>query len=102
MDFSSPLPASPFLSAARWAGSSMGERRVMKNFMGIGLVVLGLLAGCTTTEEANQAIQGRWIGQPSDAFFSQYGPPSSAFPLNSGGTVYTWRGGETSRTVSAQ
>ncbi len=102
MDFSLQLPASPFRSTARWAWSSMGERRVMKQVLGMGLIALGLLAGCTTTEEANQAIQGRWIGQPSDAFFSQYGPPSSAFPLNSGGTVYTWRGGETSRTVSAQ
>lgn len=74
----------------------------MKKSMVMGVLALGLLAGCTTTEEANQAIQGRWIGQSSDAFFSQYGPPSSEFPLNSGGTVYTWRGGETDRNVPAQ
>ncbi|MBO0902133.1 hypothetical protein [Jiella sonneratiae] len=74
----------------------------MKRIATTSILAFGLLSGCTTTEEANQAIQGRWIGQQSDAFFSQYGPPSSSFPLNSGGTVYTWRGGETVRTVSAQ
>lgn len=73
----------------------------MKRTMAMCLVAAGL-AGCTTTEEANQVMQGRWIGQPSDAFFSQYGPPASEFPLNSGGTVYTWRGGETMRNVPAQ
>ncbi|NDW05453.1 hypothetical protein GTK09_13565 [Jiella sp. 40Bstr34] len=80
----------------------MTGSRSMKKSMVMGVVALGLLAGCTTTEEANQAIQGRWIGQSSDAFFAQYGPPVSAFDLNNGGTVYTWQGGETERTVSAQ
>ncbi|MEX6505894.1 hypothetical protein [Jiella sp. M17.18] len=60
------------------------------------------LAGCTTTEEANQAIQGRWIGQPSDAFFSQYGPPVSDYPLNGGGKIYTWQGGDTVRDIAPQ
>ncbi|MBP0617543.1 hypothetical protein [Jiella mangrovi] len=73
----------------------------MKRMVAMG-VVLVALAGCTTTEEANQAMQGRWVGQSSDAFFSQYGPPVSEFPLNNGGTVYTWRGGETVRNVPAQ
>ncbi|MER0239394.1 hypothetical protein [Fulvimarina sp. MAC8] len=73
----------------------------MKRIMALGLAALGL-AACTTTEDANQAIQSRWTGQQSDLFFSQYGPPASTFPLNNGGTVYTWRGGETVRDVPAQ
>ena len=70
------------------------------------LAALGVLAagivGCTTTEEANQAIQSKWIGQPVDSFFTYYGPPVSSFPLNDGGTIYTWVGGETTRYIPAQ
>ncbi len=66
----------------------------------IGIALMGMTAGCVTTEEANQAIQSRWIGQPSDVFFAQYGPPVSQFAMNDGGTIYTWRGGETSRDVA--
>ena len=60
------------------------------------------LAGCTTTQEANTAIQSRWIGQPADAFFTRYGPPVSDFPLRDGGTLYTWRGGEKTNYIPAQ
>jgi len=60
------------------------------------------VAGCATTEEANKAIQSKWIGQPADSFFTYYGPPASSFPLNDGGTIYTWVGGETTRHVPAQ
>ncbi len=70
------------------------------------LILLGMLAaalaGCTTTEEANKAIKSRWIGQPSDSFFAQYGPPIRSFPLNNGGVVYTWRGGETTQVIPAE
>ncbi|WP_187971495.1 hypothetical protein [Aquibium microcysteis] len=70
------------------------------------LILLGILgtalAGCTTTEEANKAIKSRWIGQPSDSFFAQYGPPVRSFPLNNGGIVYTWRGGETTQVIPAE
>lgn len=72
---------------------------------GVGLAIALLapgLAACTTTEEANKAIKSRFIGQSSDVFFSQYGAPLSEFQLNNGGTVYRWRGGETSRTLPAE
>jgi len=72
---------------------------------GVGLVLALLapaLAACTTTEEANKAIKSRFIGQPSDVFFSSYGAPISEFDLNNGGKVYRWRGGETSRTIPAE
>lgn len=64
------------------------------------MVVLGMTTACVTTEQANEAIQSQWIGQPSDLFFSNYGPPISQYALNGGGTIYTWRGGEVSRQVS--
>jgi hypothetical protein len=57
------------------------------------------LAGCTTTEEAQQVIQSRWVGQPIDAFFTQYGPPISEYPLPNGTVIYTWRGGDKTRYI---
>ena len=68
----------------------------------MAFVLFSAVAGCTTTEEANQAMKSRFIGQPSDSFFSQYGAPQTAFPLNNGGTVYRWRGGETVRSYPAE
>lgn len=61
------------------------------------LAILGLvLAGCNgqTTKEVTAQAKMNWIGQPVDNFFATYGPPRSYFPLDSGGTLYTWRGGE--------
>jgi hypothetical protein len=60
------------------------------------------LAGCKTTEEAGKAVRGKWLDKPVDAFFVENGPPISSFPLEAGGTIYTWRGGETSYVRPAQ
>ncbi|WP_075290097.1 hypothetical protein [Pararhizobium arenae] len=68
----------------------------------LAAAVAALLSGCTTTEEANTAIQSRWIGQPADAFFTRYGPPQSRFPLNDGGSIYSWRGGDKTNYIPAQ
>ena len=75
----------------------------MKRLM-LDAITLGALAlsACTTTEEANVAMQSRWIGQPADSFFTYYGPPVSSFPLNDGGEIFTWAGGETTRYIPAQ
>ncbi|ODN70241.1 hypothetical protein A6302_02452 [Methylobrevis pamukkalensis] len=75
----------------------MKRTRVMAS----GLALLGL-AACVTTEQAGQAITARWIGQPSDAFFVQYGPPRGSYVLANGDTIHTWRGGETTKHVPAQ
>lgn len=53
------------------------------------------LGACVTTQQAEKAVSDRYAGQPSDAFFARYGAPYSSFPLNDGGTVYRWRGGQT-------
>lgn len=58
------------------------------------------LAGCTTTEETTANAQSKWVGQSADVFFAAYGPPMSNYPLNNGGTLYTWRGGETEVPVA--
>lgn len=60
------------------------------------------LAACVTTEQAQQAVSARFIGQSSDAFFRTNGAPYSSYPLTDGGTLYRWRGGETSIHVPAQ
>lgn len=57
-----------------------------------------LLSGCTTTEDANRALQSRWIGQPVERFFAAYGPPIDEYPLSSG-KIYTWRGGDKTRYI---
>lgn len=65
-------------------------------------LTLGLcMVACVTTEKAQHAMQGRFIGQPVDAFFWRYGMPQSSFPM-SNGTIYRWRGGETSIYVPAE
>jgi hypothetical protein len=61
------------------------------------------VAGCgATTQEAERAVEATWLGRPSDAFFSRYGAPQSSFPLNNGGTLYRWRGGDQTINVAPQ
>jgi hypothetical protein len=71
-------------------------------FAAVAALAAALLAGCTTTEEANTVIQSRWIGQPAELFFTQYGPPISEFPMGSGNILYTWRGGDKTRYIPPQ
>lgn len=69
----------------------------------IAALAAGLaLVGCKTTEEAAKSVRAKWIGQPVDQFFIQNGPPVSSYPLDSGGTIYTWRGGEMDYVRPAQ
>lgn len=72
----------------------------MKSKLASLVVVALALSACTTTEEAQQVIQSRWIGQPAEAFFTRYGPPIGEFELASGNTIYTWRGGDTTRYIA--
>jgi len=57
------------------------------------LVVLGVLlasSACTTTQQANEALETKFIGQSTDNFFLQYGPPSSSYQMNDGRMMYQW------------
>lgn len=67
----------------------------------VAAIAGAMLIGCTTTEEAQQVIQSRWVGQPIELFFTQYGPPYSQFPMQSGSVIYTWRGGDATRYIPA-
>ncbi len=73
----------------------------MKKLLLVAVAAVGLSA-CQTTQEVAQEIRGEWIGQPVDSFFVMHGPPVSEYALSSGGTIYTWRGGEDSFTRPAQ
>jgi hypothetical protein len=61
-----------------------------------------VLAGCQTTEQASRTVQDKWIGRPADTFFVENGPPVSSFARDTGGHIYSWRGGETSSVIPAQ
>jgi hypothetical protein len=52
-------------------------------------------SGCTTTEQAAQALHSKWEGQPVDSFFVQNGPPVSSYAMVDGGKIFTWIGGRT-------
>jgi len=58
-----------------------------------------LVGACASTRDADKSAESHFLGKPSDAFFSQFGPPQSSFKLNDGGTVYTWVGGQSTVTV---
>lgn len=65
------------------------------------VVILATLASaCTTTQEAQQVLQSRWVGQPADAFFMRYGAPASSYRMANGGQLYTWRGGDKERYIA--
>ena len=68
----------------------------------IAIAIGFAIAGCTTTQQAQKAMESRFIGQPSDTFFSRYGAPQSSFTLNNGSTIYRWRGGQTTVYVPAE
>jgi hypothetical protein len=52
------------------------------------------LSACVSTQDVSKSLATRYIGQPSDAFFAQYGPPTDSKRLNDGSTVYNWHGGD--------
>jgi hypothetical protein len=56
---------------------------------GLGLI----LAGCTTTQQANTSMQATFVGKPADDFFLQYGPPIATHQLDDGRHMYLWTEG---------
>ncbi|MCO5089504.1 hypothetical protein [Bosea sp. (in: a-proteobacteria)] len=81
----------------------MKPKRVMmvRTILAVGFVAVAL-AGCQTTKQASEVLENRWIGQPADAFFVANGPPASEFTRDTGGAIYTWRGGEATSHLPAQ
>ena len=56
------------------------------------LVAFALL-GCTTTQQAADALGQKYLGQNIDAFVVAYGAPYAKHILNSGDAMYTWNSG---------
>jgi hypothetical protein len=50
------------------------------------------LAGCAATkQEVSENLGGRFLGKNVDVLVSEFGPPASAFRMNSGETAYVWQ-----------
>ena len=64
--------------------------------LAVSLAALAL-AGCQTTQQAQQELGSRWIGRHVDEFFTQNGAPVSSFQLQNGGTIFQWTGGNETR-----
>ena len=68
----------------------------------ISAVAAVALSGCVSTQDVSRSLATRYVGQPSDAFFAQYGPPTNSMRLNDGSTVYNWHGGDSMIMVPAE
>ena len=50
------------------------------------------LAGCAATkQEVSDNLKSRFVGKNVDSLVSEFGPPASAFRMNSGETAYVWQ-----------
>jgi hypothetical protein len=50
------------------------------------------LAGCAATkQEVSANLQNRFVGKNIDTLVSEFGPPASAFRMNSGEAAYVWQ-----------
>ena len=57
----------------------------------VGIVGAILLAGCAATkQEVSENLGNRFLGKNVDTIVSEFGPPASAFRMNSGETAYVW------------
>ena len=51
-----------------------------------------LLSGCAATkQEVSENLGNRFVGKNVDALVTEFGPPASAFRMNSGETSYLWQ-----------
>lgn len=56
------------------------------------VALAALLAGCAATkQEVSENLGSRFIGKNVDTLISEFGPPASAFRMNSGETAYVWQ-----------
>jgi hypothetical protein len=50
------------------------------------------LAGCAATkEQVSDNLGSKFLGKNVDTLVSEFGPPASAFRMNSGETAYVWQ-----------
>ena len=56
------------------------------------LAAVCLLSGCAATkQEVSANLGNRFVGKNVDALVTEFGPPASAFRMNSGETAYVWQ-----------
>jgi hypothetical protein len=56
------------------------------------LALACLLSGCAATkQEVSENLGNRFLGKNVDTLVSEFGPPASAFRMNSGETAYVWQ-----------
>ena len=53
-------------------------------------IALFTVVGCTTTEQANAAMESKFVGQTTDSFFVDHGPPAASHNLDDGRVIYLW------------
>lgn len=56
------------------------------------LIIAALIAtaACSTTDDARQALQQKWVGRSADDFVSSYGFPQGQYQLQNGDTLLAW------------
>src|SRR5437764_9184482 len=60
--------------------------------VGLAAVATIALCGCAATkQEVSEQLGARYVGKNVDVLVSDFGPPSSAFRMNSGGMAYMWQ-----------
>lgn len=56
------------------------------------VLAVAVLAGCAATrQEVSDKLGSRFLGKSVDTLVSEFGPPTSAFKMNSGETAYVWQ-----------
>ena len=69
-----------------------GERIVRFFVTMAAVLAVAVLAGCAATrQEVSDKLGSRFLGKSVDALVSEFGPPTSAFKMNSGETAYVWQ-----------
>ena len=57
-----------------------------------GVLAVVALAGCAATkQEVSGDLGNMFLGKNVDSLVSEFGPPASAFRMNSGETAYVWQ-----------
>ena len=54
------------------------------------VATMAAVAACSTTEDARQALQTRWIGHSADEFVTDNGFPQGQYYLQNGDTLLAW------------
>lgn len=65
----------------------------MKNKLFFFECIVILLCGCSSSNDANNALKERYLGENADSFFMNYGIPEASYKLSNGDKIYRWNSG---------